>query len=81
MPSLNIFQEDGMAATVLNKMLGDQVQSEGAKRAHEKRKKEGEDAEKNIRNAKRLRTGILTANGIHSLVHLTSLVSSVIGKC
>ena len=56
-------------ATVLDKMLGDRAQSEGAKRAHEKRKKEGDDAGKNIRDAKRLTTGILTANGIHSLGH------------
>ena len=45
-PSLNIFQEDGIVATVLDKMLDDQAQSEGAKRAHEKRKKERVDGEK-----------------------------------
>ena len=40
-PDFNIFQEDGMAATVLNKMLRDQAQSEEEKRAHEKKKKRG----------------------------------------
>ena len=64
---LNIYEEDGMVATVLDKMLGDQSRPEGTKIAHEKRKKEGDDAGKNIRDAKRLTTGILTANGIHSL--------------
>ena len=67
--SLNIFRDNGIAATVLDKMLGNQARSIGAKMAHEKRKKECVDAEKNISDAKRLTTGILTANSIHSLGH------------
>ena len=56
-----------MAATVLNCVLAERARSDGAKRAHEKRKKEGHDVASNIRDTKRLTTGVLTANGIHSL--------------
>ena len=48
-------------------MLTERARSEGAKKAAEKRKQEGQDVATNIRDAKRLTTGILTANGIHSL--------------
>jgi len=50
-----------------NRVLAERARSNGAKRAHEKRKKEGRDIAANIRDAKQLTTGVLTANGIHSL--------------
>ena len=62
-----MFQEDGVAASVLDKMLTERARLEGAKRAHEKRKKEGQDVSTNIREAKILTTGVLTANSSHSL--------------
>jgi len=65
--TLNIGGEEGMTATVLDRMLTERARSEGAKKAGEKRKQEGQDAAANIRDAKRLTTGVLTANGIHSL--------------
>mmetsp|Transcript_17475 Transcript_17475/g.28283 ORF Transcript_17475/g.28283 Transcript_17475/m.28283 type:complete len:110 (+) Transcript_17475:1336-1665(+) len=65
--TLNVTQENGMATTVLDRVLAERAQSDGAKRAHKKRKKEGHDIAANIRDAKQLTTGVLTANGIHSL--------------
>ena len=72
---LNICQEDGMVATVLDKMLGDRARSEGEKRSYEKKKREGDDVGKHIRDAKRLTMGVLAANGIHSLGNLEFLSS------
>ena len=57
----------GMGATVLDRMLTARARSDGAKKAAEKRKQEGEGAAANIKNAKRLTAGVLTANGVHSL--------------
>ena len=37
--ALNVTQENGIAATVLDCILAERAQSDGAKRAHEKRKK------------------------------------------
>ena len=65
--TLNIGAVDDMAATVLNNMLTERAKTDGAKKAAEKRKQEGHDAVANIRDAKHLTTGVLTANGIHSL--------------
>ena len=56
-----------MAASILDRILTERARLEGAKRALEKRKKEGQDVSTNIREANRLTTGVLTANGIHSL--------------
>ena len=64
-----------MAASILDRMLTERARLEGAKRALEKRKKEGQDVSTNIREAKRLTTGVLTANGIHSLDDLQFLRS------
>ena len=58
-----------MTATVLNKILRDQERSEGAKRAHKKRKKRGYAADETLYDTKILTMGILTANSLHSLGH------------
>ena len=65
--TLNISNEDGIAASVLDRMLSERARYVGARRVYEKRKKEGYNAVQNIRDARRLTTGVLTANGIHSL--------------
>ena len=64
-PTLNV--EDGMGASILDRMIHHRSRSEGARKAAEKRKRTHDSVMANIRDSRRLTAGILTSNGVHSL--------------
>jgi hypothetical protein len=63
--SLNI--HEGMAAQVLDQMIADRARSSQAKKAADERKRKGELILQNLKEAKKLTSGVMASNGIHSL--------------
>ncbi len=63
--SLNI--HEGMAATVLDRMIADRARSSQAKKAADERKRKGDVIMQNLKEAKKLTSGVMASNGIHSL--------------
>ena len=63
--TLNI--HSGLGATMLDRMINDRARNAGAKKAAEERKRRGGTALQNLKEAKKLSTGILASNGVHSL--------------
>ena len=64
-PEINA--ESDLAGSVLDKLLRERSQSEGAKKAAEKRKLTSETIAENIFKSQRLTSGVMTKNAIHSL--------------
>jgi hypothetical protein len=65
LPALNV--EEGIAGSVLDRLLRERSRSEGAKKAAEKRKQTGDAIVENIKKSQRLTSGVLAQNSIHSL--------------
>ena len=63
--SLNIHQ--GLAATVLDRMIAERARSSQAKKAADERKRKGDTILQNLKEAKKLTSGVMASNGIHSL--------------
>jgi hypothetical protein len=63
--TLNIHQ--GLAATVLDRMIAARARSSQAKRAADERKRKGDVILQNLKEAKKLTSGMMASNGIHSL--------------
>ena len=63
--TLNI--EDGKGAMLLDRIIGERVRSAAGKKAADTRKRHGDLISKNLQDAKRLSTGVMAADGIHSL--------------
>jgi len=63
--TLNI--REGMAGKCLDRMITERARSSGAKRAANKRKRKGDTVIANLKEAKRLPSGVLAKHGIHSL--------------
>jgi hypothetical protein len=63
--SLNI--HEGMAAQVLDRMIADRARSSQAKKAADERKRKGDVILQNLKEAKKLTSGVMASNGIHSL--------------
>ncbi len=64
-PEINI--ESDLAGSVLDKLLRERGESEGAKKAAEKRKLTSETIAENIFKSQRLTSGVMMQNAIHSL--------------
>ena len=64
-PVLNIHQ--GLAATVLDRMIAERARSSQAKRAADERKRKGDSILQNLKESKKLTSGVMASNGIHSL--------------
>ena len=58
---------EGMGATVLNRVICNRARQDGARKAAEERKRKGETVIENLRESKRLSSGVLAANGVYSL--------------
>ncbi len=58
---------EGMAATVLDRMIAAHARSSQAKTAADERKRKGDTILQNLKEAKRLTSGVMASNGIHSL--------------
>ena len=65
--SINLKIHDGMAATVLDRMIAARARSSQAKTAADERKRKGDMILQNLKEAKRLTSGVMASNGIHSL--------------
>jgi hypothetical protein len=63
--NLNIHQ--GMAATVLDRMIAERARSSQAKKSADERKRKGDVILQNLKEAKKLTSGVMASNGIHSL--------------
>ncbi len=63
--SLNIHQ--GLAANVLDRMIAERARSSQAKKAADERKRKGDTILQNLKEAKKLTSGVMASNGIHSL--------------
>ena len=59
--------ENGLAGTVLDRILRERSRSDGAKKAAEKRKSSSESIIENIHKSQQLTSQDLTKNSIHSL--------------
>ncbi len=64
---LNIENADGMAASVLDRIVRERVKNKSAKEAAEKRLADGNNIRKNIKDAKRVSAGVLAKNGVFAL--------------
>ena len=64
-PEINI--EAGLARSVLNKIIRERSNSDGAKKAAEKRKLRSDMIADNTLKSQRLTSGVMTKNSIHSL--------------
>jgi predicted ribosome quality control (RQC) complex YloA/Tae2 family protein len=56
-----------MAATVLDRTIAEQARLSQAKKAADERKRKGEIILQNLKEAKKLTSGVMASNGIHSL--------------
>ena len=63
--TLNI--HEGMVGKCLDRMITERARSSGAKRTADKRKRKGETVVANLKETKRLSSGVLVSHGIHSL--------------
>ncbi len=63
--NLNIHQ--GLAATVLDRMIAERARSSAAKKAADERKRKGDLILQNLKEAKKLTSGVMASNDIHSL--------------
>ena len=64
--SVSINVDTGMGAAVLDQLLAHRSRSEAGIKAKDERKRKGADVTENLKNAKRLTTGIMVKEGIHS---------------
>jgi hypothetical protein len=65
--SFNLNIHEGMAATILDRMIAERARSSQAKIAADERKRRGELIIQNLKEAKKLTSGVMASNGIHSL--------------
>ena len=65
--SINLNMHEGMAATVLDRMIAEQARSSQAKKAADERKRKGDSILQNLKESKKLTSGVMASNGIHSL--------------
>ena len=59
--------EEGLAGSILDRLLWERSRSDGAKKAAEKRKLTSDTISENIKKSQRLTSGILANNAVHSL--------------
>ncbi len=64
---LNIINAEGVAASVLDRIVRERVKNEAAKQAAEKRLTDGNNIRKNIIDAKRVSAGVLAKNGVFAV--------------
>ena len=64
---LNISNAEGVAGSVLDRIVRERVKNEAAKQAAERRLADGKNIQKNIKDAKRLSAGMLAKNGVFAL--------------
>ena len=65
--SINLNIHEGMAATVLDRMIAARARTSQSKTAADERKRKGDTILQNLKEAKRLTSGVMASNGIHSL--------------
>ena len=65
--SFNLNIHEGMAATVLDRMIAEQARSSQAKKEADERKRKGQSILQNLKEAKKLTSGVMASNDIHSL--------------
>ena len=63
--TLNI--HEGMAGTVLDRIITERARSSQAKKAADERKRKGDSIMQNLKEAEKLTSGVMASNGIHSL--------------
>ncbi len=66
-PDLNFNGTDGIASSVLNRIITARLKNKGVQQAYKKWKQEGIDIRKNIKESKKLSSGVLTKNGVFAL--------------
>ncbi len=66
-PDLNFNGTDGIASSVLNRIITARLKNKGVQQAYKKRQQEGIDIRKNIKESKKLSSGVLTKNGVFAL--------------